>query len=121
MMSFLKKLQPYCWGLNIINFPVFEKESATISSRRLALCGSARNFDYLDAGLGLILCEDAKYMYRSFNQYGVAVDIRNAIRNKSLKKVLSEPIPRHRILMASEKLKIKNNISRLIAFYKKLM
>lgn len=89
----------------------------------LASCNSARNIDYLDAGLGVILSPQLKFQKWLLDRFEVAVSATPEFFNKAgmeLASLLNNPNWKANINRARQKYSVKNNISRLENFYREI-
>jgi hypothetical protein len=99
---------------NVLTFPV---EKITHNLKRYPFCGSSRMFDYLDAGLGLILHRQLSFMWRTFQPYGIALDATEILASADPRAMLAQKPDRSVFQKARENLSIDRNIHRLTKFY----
>ena len=74
-------------------------------------------FDYLDAGLGLLLHDQLRFMYRTYSPYGIAYDASRLLKSADLKAELMRRPDRSVFERARRDLSIERNIGRLTRFY----
>jgi len=117
--TLIEELSKYDFGFNLINAMVLDIPWRTMNPRRLPHCGSSRMFDYLDAGLGLLLSPQLKLMIRQFSTTGMVVDGRALLRSGHILKGLRRASREH-VGAARERLSIRRHIHRLTAFYERL-
>jgi hypothetical protein len=110
----------YDFGASVNNGFTFDLPWSQHNVDRLPFCGSSRMFDYLDAGLGMILHRQLRFMYKTFRQYGIVRDATDLIRASDLKAALGDRPAKDIVSLARTNLSIERNISRLIAFYEAL-
>jgi hypothetical protein len=115
----IKELAQYDFGFNITNAMALDIPWNTHNPRRLPFCGSSRMFDYLDAGLGLLLSPQLKLMAHQFRSSGVVLDAIALLQSKDILKSLRRP-PRDRVAAAREQLSIRRHIHRLTSFYERM-
>jgi hypothetical protein len=115
----IEELSKYDFGFNLINAMVLDIPWQTMNPRRLPHCGSSRMFDYLDAGLCLLLSPQLKLMIRQFRVTGMVVDGCALLRSGHILKGLQRA-PRDHVAAARERLSIRRHIHRLTAFYEGL-
>jgi hypothetical protein len=114
------ELMKYDFGASINNGLVFDIPWSNQNPVRFPLCGSSRLFDYLDAGLGMIIHKQLKFMMRTYRPYGTAFDAGELLAEEDIKSALSRRPDRAVIRRARTELSIDHNISRLTALYDKL-
>lgn len=117
--TLIGELSQYDFGFGLSNAMAYDIPWQTINPRRFPHCGSSRMFDYLDAGLGLLLSPQLKLMSRQFRFTGMAVDGISLLRSGHILKGLQRPL-RDRALAAREQLSIRRHIHRLIEFYERV-
>jgi hypothetical protein len=115
----IEELTHYDFGFGLINAMALDIPYQTINPRHLRYTGSSRMFDYLDAGLGLLLGPQLKLMFHQFRFTGVALDAAGLLHSGRIIEGLQHP-PRERILSARQRLSILHHIHRLTAFYERL-
>jgi hypothetical protein len=115
-----EELAKYDFGAGVSNGMSFSIPWSNQNVARLPFCGSSRMFDYLDAGLGLILHEKLRFMYRTFQPYGIAFDASRLLNAPDLKTELVRSSDRKAIERARKTLSIDQNIGRLTALYEGL-
>jgi hypothetical protein len=114
----VEKISRYDFGFNMKNALTFEKIPLVHANLQgLPYNGSGRLFDYLDAGLGLLVDSALRFMHHTFRGRGVIFDgtalIKNGLTNLSKPDAAS-------ILAARQKLGVTQNIGRLTHFYGQL-
>lgn len=117
--AIVSEISRYDLGLGMVNALTFDMPWTSHNPARMPLCGSSRVFDYLDAGLGLLLNRSNKFMFRTFSRYGVVFDGTELVRNGRLHEVHKPP--RDRIAAARAQLSIERQIGRLVQFYGQLL
>ncbi len=68
------ELQQYDFGINVIWGLVAGRSIKSHTMIHLALCGSSRNADYLDAGLPVIISPELRFQRSLLGRYSMAVD-----------------------------------------------
>jgi hypothetical protein len=111
----------YDFGAGVTNGLSFDVPSAGHNLARLAFCGSSRMYDYLDAGLGMLIHRQLRFLWKSFQPYGVARDATELLRAPNLKSAFGQKPAPDVIARARRDLSIDRNISRLTNFYEKLI
>ena len=119
--SVVSEITHYDFGASVNNGFTFDVPWSHHNVDRLPYCGSSRMFDYLDAGLGIILHRQLRFMYKTFGQYGIVRDATDVIKARDLKAALGDRPPEDVVSLARTKLSIERNIGRLIAFYEALV
>lgn len=115
-----REMRQYDFGFNLqngLNFPVEWKEQ---NPRRLPFCGSSRTYDYLEAGLTLLIDRGMSFMYRSFRDRRVVMDGGELLRAPDILAKLRQRPSRGAILAARQALSIDGQIHRLIKAYEDL-
>jgi hypothetical protein len=115
----IEEISKYDFGFNICNAMVLDIPWRTVNSRRFPYCGSSRMFDYLDAGLGLLLSPELKLMIHQFRVTGMVVDGTALLRSGRILEGLHRA-PRGHVAAARERLSIGRHIPRLAAFYERI-
>lgn len=112
-----KELSKYHFGL----LPFFRSLSEQ-SDLKLKYATTLKLFNYLEAGIPVIVSEDIIYQNTVLNRYGTAINLSEEslkfLREKILAMNYNEL--RQNVVIAREKLSLKNNIIRLNNFYKSL-
>jgi hypothetical protein len=114
------ELTQYDYGLNMINACNFDIPWTHQNPRWLRYVGSTRNFDYIDAGLGILIDGALSYGRRSFRGYGTVRDGTTLLRSGRIREILSQKPSREQLLAARAALSIERHIARLIRFYEAL-
>jgi hypothetical protein len=114
------EISGYDFGAAVANGLSFDIPWSHQNAARFPLCGSSRMFDYIDAGIGLILHRQLRFLYKTFQKYGVVRDATDLIRAPDLKAALGQKPNAEVISRARAELSIDRNISRLTAFYETL-
>lgn len=117
----VEEIARYDFGASVNNGLTFDIPWSQNNIARLPFCGSSRLFDYIDAGLGLILHRQLKFMCRIFRPYGAVFDATELIGEDDLKMALGKKPGAELIARARAELSIERNIGRLTAFYEKLI
>ena len=116
----IAELAKYDFGAGVTNGLVFDLPWSHHNPARFPFCGSSRMFDYLDAGLGMILHEKLRFMYRTFRPYGVAFDASRLLNTSDLRAEMASRPDRDAFAHARRELSIGQNIGRLTQFYENL-
>lgn len=114
------QLSKYDFGAGVNNGLSYDIYWSNQNPARFPICGSSRMFDYLDAGLGLIMHQKLRFMYRTFRTYGIAFDASRLLGAPDLKAELARRPDRNTFERAREALSIEQNIGRLTGFYAEL-
>lgn len=77
-------------------------------------------FDYLDAGLGMIVNREHSFMLRTFRPFQVMRDGTEFVRTRRLKEALADRPSRKHLLEARAALSVERQIGRLTKFYQSL-
>jgi hypothetical protein len=117
--TLVDKLSHYDFGFNLSNAMVFDIPWRTLNPRRFPYCGSSRMFDYLDAGLSLLLSPQLKLMTHQFRFTGMAVDGTALLRSGNIPGGLQRA-PRNKVAEARARLSVLRHIHRLTAFYDRI-
>jgi hypothetical protein len=115
----IEEIAKYDFGFNLSNAMVLDIPWRTTNPRRFPYCGSSRMFDYLDAGLGLLLSPELKLMIHQFRITGMVVDGTSLLRSGHILEGLQRA-PRDLVAAARERLSIRRHIRRLTAFYERI-
>jgi hypothetical protein len=115
----IEELSRYDFGFGLSNAMSIDIPWRTVNPRRFPACGSSRMFDYLDAGLGLLLSPQLKLMVHQFRSTGLVVDGIALLRSGRILDGLQRA-PRDHVAAARERLSIRRHIHRLTAFYERL-
>ncbi len=110
----------YDFGAGVSNGLSFDLPWAGHNPARFPFCGSSRTFDYLDAGLGLILHKQLSFMYRTFRRAGIVCDTTQLLAEADLKTALAHRPGVDVFQQARTELSIDRNIGRLTQFYENL-
>lgn len=113
------ELTQYDFGFNMINglsLPGIAWHHS--NPARSPYCGSSRLFDYLDAGLGMIVDGPLRYMRHTFEPYRIVLDGTARLRSGSLAD-MQRPAP-DQIARARMHLSVARNAKRLTDFYDRL-
>ena len=117
----VQELTKYDFGFNMINGPTFRDiEWTRMNPKRLPYCGSSRLFDYLDAGLGMVVDGELSYMRRTFGPFGIILNGTELVNARRIRGALSNRPSRDVFLKARQKLSIEHNVHRLASFYERL-
>lgn len=120
MEKLVEEMSRYHFGMSISWQLTQGKAIKNYSSNFLAKCNAARNIDYLDAGLGVIVNSQLKFQKWLLDRFKVAVEASPEFFNNPqqiLSSKISDPFWRKRIEQARTNYSIKNNIARLENFY----
>jgi hypothetical protein len=115
----IEEISDYDFGFNLNNAMVLDIPWRATNPRRFPYCGSSRMFDYLDAGLGLILSPQLKLMIHQFRGTGMVVNGAALLRSGNILEGLQRA-PRDLVAAARERLSIRRHIHRLTAFYERI-
>jgi hypothetical protein len=115
----ITELSHYDFGFGLSNAMALDIPWRTVNPRRFPVCGSSRMFDYLDAGLGLLLSPQLKLMVHQFRFTGMVVDGIALLRSGHILDGLQRA-PRDHVAAAREQLSIRRHIHRLAAFYERI-
>lgn len=70
----VKEISQYHLGVNVVQALSFGRQLTGYSPAHFRYCGSARVFDYLDAGLPVLLNRDFLFQYRPLARYGLVLE-----------------------------------------------
>ncbi len=115
----VEEIAKYDVGFNLCNAMVLDLPWRTTNPRRFPYCGSSRMFDYLDAGLGLMLSPELKLMIHQFRGTGMVVNGTALLRSRNILEGLQRA-PRDLAAAARERLSIRRHIHRLTQFYARI-
>jgi hypothetical protein len=113
-------LTQYDFGLNMMNGPTFGIPLEHHNSKLLTLLASARQFDYLDAGLPTLCDGVLSFNRHLFGPFGAFLDGTRLIREMRIREALSKRPSREQILKARAALGVERHIRRLARFYESL-
>jgi hypothetical protein len=116
----VSELTPYNYGFGMSNALTFDMPWRSHNPRRFPYCGASRMFDYLDAGLGMLVNRELAFMLRTFRPFHVMRDGTELVRAKRLRAALAERPTRQLVLEARAALSIDRQIGRLTRFYESL-
>jgi hypothetical protein len=118
----IQEIKQYDFGINVIRGQIYGEDLGKYTPAHYRYCGSARNMDYLDAGLPVIINPGLAFQYSFLSRNGLAI--------KATKELLNNPRPylegfafknsKNNISITRSRYSIKNQISRLVAFYETL-
>jgi hypothetical protein len=114
------ELTQYDYGLNMINACNFDIPWTRQNPLWLRYVGSSRNFDYVDAGLGILIDRKLSFGMRFFRGSGTVRDGTALLHSGRILEVLSHKPPREQLVAARAALSIERHIGRLIRFYETL-
>ncbi len=120
MEMLVEEISRYHFGMSISWQLTQGKAIKNYSSNFLAKCNAARNIDYLDAGLGVIVNSQLKFQKWLLDRFKVAVEASpEFFKNPQaiLNSKIADPSWEKRIEQARIKYSVKNNIVRLENFY----
>jgi hypothetical protein len=113
------ELTRYDFGFNMINGLSLPGTPWSHSNpARSPYCGSSRLFDYLDAGLGMIVDGALSYMRHTFESHRVVFDGTAALQARAIARA-QRPSPQQ-AAQARAQLSVVRNAARLTAFYDSL-
>ena len=98
------ELAKYDFGASVNNGLSFEIPWSHHNPARFPYCGSSRLFDYLDAGLGMIIHDQLKFMSRTYNSYGIVYDATRLLESKELQVDLARKPSRETFQRARDQL-----------------
>jgi len=114
-----ERLSDYDFGVNITWSEVAGQRSTTFNPAFHPYCMSARVFDYLDAGLPVVLSKSHRLVHTMLRRYGAGIqadaDFMANIEQKL--RPLANVETKNRAVAASRGLAIERHIDRLAAFY----
>lgn len=113
----IEELSRFDYGLNMQNAASFGMEWRHENPRWLPLLASGRLFDYLDAGLGMLVDRILKFNWYLFRTSGALIDGTALLHSGQILDRLAERPNRERLLKARRALSVERQIHRLIAFY----
>jgi len=117
----ISALTQYDFGFNMLNGGTYDNIPWTrMNAARLPYCGSSRLFDYLDAGLGMLVDGTLSYMRHTFGPYGVIFDGTELVRTGQIPGVMKRRPSQEQIFRARRALSITENVHRLTKFYSDL-
>lgn len=125
MSMYVQELSQYDYGLGIVQGHLFHEIGITTFLNQSEKHGIAtRWFDYIEAGLDILMTPELQFGYRLMRNASVVVPATPKLfLQGDAKKVLSSWRGQHtqlRINAARERFDIHNNIDRLIDFYRSL-
>jgi hypothetical protein len=118
--TLISELSRYDFGFGLSNAMAIDTPWRTVNPRRFPVCGSSRMFDYLDAGLGLLLSPQLKLMAHQFRSTGMVVDGIALLRSGQIRARLQRP-SRGQVAAAREHLSIRRHVHRLTRFYERIV
>jgi hypothetical protein len=113
----IEELTRFDYGLNMLNAGNFGMEWQNHNPRWLPLLASGRLFDYLDAGLGMLVDGILKFNRHLFRTSGALIDGTALLHSGRVLERLADRPRRETILKARGALSVERQIHRLIAFY----
>lgn len=124
MDNLVSEISKYHLGLNLIIPNLIGTTISSYTTPHFKYCSSARNIDYLDAGLPVLLNKDLYFQYRMLNRVGVAIGADKSILSAPrtlIESFLSAPNLQEKIYKATNMYSIDNHIGRLEELYNKVM
>jgi hypothetical protein len=116
-----RELAQYDYGFNMINASNFPNIPwKTQNPAWLRYLASARLFDYLDAGLGMIADGNLAFNRHLFRNTGSYFNGTGLLKSRKIYETLRDKPSRDQILKARRDLSVERNIHRLIRFYESL-
>jgi tetratricopeptide (TPR) repeat protein len=122
MDAVIPELSKYQAGVSITRALTYGKQLTGYDSWYLRYCGSARLFDYLDAGLPMILNKELAFQYSLFEPYRLVLDATPQMLSQArsyLERFLTPDI-QDRARDAREIYSVQNQIGRLVELYNSL-
>ncbi len=116
----VRELTQYDYGLNMINACNFDIPWTRQNPLWLRYVGSSRNFDYIDAGLGILMDGKLSFGLRSFRDYGTVRNGTALLHSGRIHEALSHKASREQLMAARAAQSIERHIGRLIRFYEAL-
>ncbi len=104
--------------MNAANFPDIPWKHS--NPKLLPYCRSSRVFDYLDAGLGILLDGNLRYMRHVFEPYGVLFNGTAILKGGNIYEALRQKPSRPALVGAREALSLERHVPRLAKFYESL-
>jgi len=106
-------------GFHFGALPHFKLESSTLSQHKLERATSLKFYNFLEAGIPILISEEMTYMAWVVKRYKIGIvfgkkdfpNLRNIILNTDYNEL------KRNVLKAREKLSMKNNLPRLIHFF----
>jgi tetratricopeptide (TPR) repeat protein len=119
-----KELIKYDFGLSIHTGLTYGLTRPKIRMDVYKYCGSSKLFDYLDAGLPMILNREAQFQFRPFDRFGLVMDAHDVLCDngrENLQQLLKAPDLTERIQKARNHYSVSKQAPRLVAFYEKIL
>ena len=111
----IAELTSYDFGFAMINGSTYKIPWRHHNPNWFPFVGSSRLFDYIDAGLGILIDEGLTYMRRTFRP--LALNGSELVRDRRIRETLSRKPSRAQVLSVRNSLSIRNQIYRLTKFY----
>jgi hypothetical protein len=116
----VEQLSRYDYGFNMLNAANFDIPWANHNPVWLGLLSSGRLFDYLDAGIGMIVDGMLRFNRHLFGPTGAYIDGTALLRSGTIMEGLRNSPPRATLLQARATLGVERHINRLTRFYEQL-
>jgi hypothetical protein len=114
-------LSRYDYGFNMLNAANFDIPWKYHNPQWLELLSSGRLFDYLDAGIGMIVDRMLAFNHHLFRPTGACIDGTALLRSGEILESLRERPSQETILRARQSLAVERHIHRLTRFYDRLV
>jgi hypothetical protein len=113
------ELARYDVGISLTHALTFGTRLKDYSAAYLRYCGSARIFDYVDAGLPVVLNRALAFQYSLLARHGVAIDGSDRVLKNARRELenLCTPETRRRVQRFRSTYSVARQTSRLIDFY----
>jgi hypothetical protein len=113
-----KEISGYHFGVS----PHFREESSGVTKDKLELGTSLKFFNYLEAGLPILMSSEMKYMSWLVERYkiGIVFSKEDIPKLSAIIKSANYSELQKNVVAAREKLSMKNNVHRLISFIENL-
>lgn len=122
MDEVIPEISQYHLGISIVQALTFQRPLEGYTDAHFRYCGSTRIFDYLDAGLPVLLNREFHLQYHALARYGLAL-VGNQSRLETLRQDLEKLYHddvQARIIAMQARYSLNAQIPRLAAFYRDL-
>jgi hypothetical protein len=116
-----KDLGRYDYGFNMLNAANYDIPWKYHNPEWLGLLSSGRLFDYLDAGIGMIVDRMLAFNRHLFGPTGAYIDGTALLRSGRILEGLKDQPSQETILKARQSLAVERHIHRLTRFYDRLV
>ena len=122
MDSVIPELSQYDVGMNLVRALTYGVRPKKYTAAHYRSCGSARIFDYIDAGLPVVTNRGLTFQHSLLARHGLAIDATPEMLDQAgerLKRFLSGSV-KQKLREARSQYSVRRNIGRLIEFYQSM-